>query len=80
MSISNCIMRLQTRTSSVGRSTSAHGGISLTYLLDELRNLHIGQGSDLYWSHSKRCPTVDEYLEMIRQSKSVSRVDYHLCL
>lgn len=33
--------------------------------IDELSNLHLGQGLDLYWRFHGRCPTVDEYIVMI---------------
>lgn len=32
---------------------------------DELANLHRGQGMDLYWRDTLRCPTEDQYLEMV---------------
>jgi geranylgeranyl diphosphate synthase, type III len=33
--------------------------------LDELINLHRGQGLDLYWRDSLTCPTEEEYVEMV---------------
>lgn len=32
---------------------------------EELANLHRGQGMDLYWRDTLRCPTEDQYLEMV---------------
>lgn len=32
---------------------------------EELINLHRGQGMDLFWRDTLRCPTEDEYLEMV---------------
>lgn len=40
-------------------------------LLEELRNLFIGQSYDLYWTRQGECPSEDEYREMISQSKPV---------
>ncbi|KAJ5566731.1 uncharacterized protein N7459_010113 [Penicillium hispanicum] len=36
-------------------------------LLEELRNLFIGQSFDLYWTRQGECPSEDEYLDMISQ-------------
>jgi geranylgeranyl diphosphate synthase, type III len=33
--------------------------------VDELINLHRGQGMDLYWRDSLTCPTEEEYVEMV---------------
>ncbi|KAH6690550.1 geranylgeranyl pyrophosphate synthetase [Plectosphaerella plurivora] len=33
--------------------------------LEELLNLHRGQGLDLYWRDTLTCPTEDDYLEMV---------------
>ena len=33
--------------------------------MEELVNLHRGQGMDLFWRDTLRCPTEDEYLEMV---------------
>ena len=33
--------------------------------LDELINLHRGQGMDLFWRDSLTCPTEEEYIEMV---------------
>lgn len=34
--------------------------------IDELMNLHRGQGMDIYWRESLICPSVEEYIEMIK--------------
>jgi geranylgeranyl diphosphate synthase type 3 len=34
-------------------------------ILDELINLHRGQGMDLFWRDSLTCPTEEEYVEMV---------------
>ena len=34
-------------------------------VLDELINLHRGQGMDLYWRDSLTCPAEEEYVEMV---------------
>lgn len=38
-------------------------------LLEELINLHRGQGLDLYWRDTLSCPTEEEYLDMVMNSK-----------
>jgi geranylgeranyl diphosphate synthase type 3 len=38
---------------------------AITVFTEELINLHRGQGMDLYWRDSLRCPSEDEYLEMV---------------
>ncbi|KAI0535397.1 isoprenoid synthase domain-containing protein [Xylaria digitata] len=38
---------------------------ALSIFSEELINLHRGQGMDLYWRDSLKCPTEDEYLEMV---------------
>ena len=37
--------------------------------LEELLELHRGQGMDIYWRDSYTCPTEDEYREMVKRSK-----------
>lgn len=37
----------------------------------QLLELHRGQGKDIYWRDSYICPTENEYMEMVRQSKCV---------
>lgn len=39
-------------------------------LLEELKELHIGQGHDLYWTRHGICPSEDEYLAMVDKSKA----------
>jgi geranylgeranyl diphosphate synthase, type III len=34
-------------------------------MIDELINLHRGQGMDLFWRDSLTCPTEEEYVEMV---------------
>ena len=36
---------------------------------EQLLELHRGQGKDIYWRDSFICPTEEEYMEMVRQSK-----------
>ena len=36
---------------------------------EQLLELHRGQGKDIYWRDSYICPTEEEYMEMVRQSK-----------
>lgn len=38
---------------------------------DELLMLHKGQGMDIYWRDQLVCPTVDDYYEMVGNSKLV---------
>ena len=33
--------------------------------MEELLNLHRGQGMDLFWRDTLRCPTEEEYFEMV---------------
>ncbi|KAL4806051.1 terpenoid synthase [Aspergillus unguis] len=33
---------------------------------EELQNLHLGQAIDLLWTRTGQCPSIEEYLEMIR--------------
>eukprot|EP01080_Neovahlkampfia_damariscottae_P010004 gene10004-2323_t len=35
--------------------------------MDELVNLHLGQGMDIYWRDQNVCPTEEEYLTMVTQ-------------
>ncbi|KAI2821706.1 hypothetical protein CBS133816_9483 [Aspergillus niger] len=42
----------------------------LDIFVEETRNLFIGQSFDLYWTRQDECPSEEEYLEMIRQSKT----------
>ncbi|KAI0134536.1 geranylgeranyl pyrophosphate synthase [Xylariales sp. AK1849] len=38
---------------------------AVSIYMEELINLHRGQGMDLYWRDTLTCPTEDEYLEMV---------------
>ncbi|KAJ6104679.1 isoprenoid synthase domain-containing protein [Penicillium sp. IBT 18751x] len=39
----------------------------MTILIDELRNLFVGQSFDLHWTRQSECPSEEEYLEMVSQ-------------
>lgn len=39
------------------------------WTLDELLNLHRGQGQELVWRDSLSCPTEEEYLSMVNNSE-----------
>ena len=41
-----------------------------TCIAGQLLQLHRGQGKDIYWRDCYICPTEEEYMEMVRQSKS----------
>ncbi|KAK6517333.1 hypothetical protein TWF281_003990 [Arthrobotrys megalospora] len=41
------------------------GSAAVSVYIDELRNLHIGQGLDLHWTFHAQCPTEREYIQMI---------------
>lgn len=45
---------------------------NLHFCLDELLNLHRGQGLDLLWRDSLTCPTEEEYIHMVINSSFVS--------
>lgn len=38
----------------------------ISVFLDEIANLHRGQGLDLYWRDSSICPSQEQYLEMVK--------------
>eukprot|EP01096_Ripella_sp_DP13-Kostka_P011358 TRINITY_DN456_c1_g1_i1.p1 TRINITY_DN456_c1_g1~~TRINITY_DN456_c1_g1_i1.p1 ORF type:complete len:395 (+),score=167.21 TRINITY_DN456_c1_g1_i1:35-1186(+) len=38
---------------------------ALTYFLEEMINLHMGQGFDIYWRDCNICPTEEEYMKMV---------------
>ena len=44
---------------------------------EQLIELHRGQGKDIYWRDCYICPTEDEYMIMVKQSKSC---DQHVIL
>ena len=35
----------------------------------QLLELHRGQGKEIHWRDSVQCPTEDEYMDMIKQSR-----------
>jgi len=37
---------------------------------DELLNLHRGQGMEIYFRDSNICPTEDDYMDIVSNSKS----------
>jgi geranylgeranyl diphosphate synthase type 3 len=39
--------------------------VAIDIYVQEMLNLHRGQGMDLYWRDTLTCPTEDEYLEMV---------------
>ncbi|KAJ5094984.1 geranylgeranyl pyrophosphate synthase [Penicillium argentinense] len=39
----------------------------MAIVLEELKNLFIGQSFDLYWTRQGECPSEDEYMEMVNQ-------------
>jgi len=38
-------------------------------MIEELLNLHRGQGMDLFWRDSLTCPTEEEYVQMVLGSE-----------
>lgn len=51
--------------------------------VEQLIELHRGQGKDIYWRDGYICPTEDEYMIMVKQSKScdpVQSCDQHVIL
>lgn len=40
-------------------------------VIEELLNLHRGQGMDLFWRDSLTCPTEEEYVHMVLGSTSL---------
>ena len=38
---------------------------------EQLLELHRGQGKDIYWRDSYICPTEEEYMEMVGQSRCI---------
>ncbi|KAJ5481921.1 hypothetical protein N7475_000733 [Penicillium sp. IBT 31633x] len=42
-----------------------HNPAAIDIYVQEMLNLHRGQGMDLFWRDSLTCPTEDEYLEMV---------------
>jgi geranylgeranyl diphosphate synthase type 3 len=46
--------------------------------IDELLNLHRGQGLELLWRDSLTCPTEEEYVEMVNNSMSQACLQLHV--
>ncbi len=44
---------------------------ALTCFLDEMINLHKGQGLDIYWRESVSCPSLEDYKYMVSCSKKI---------
>lgn len=45
--------------------------ISYRSIVEELLNLHRGQGLELIWRDSLQCPTEEEYIDVVDNSKSI---------
>ena len=43
----------------------------VTIYTEELLNLHRGQGTELFWRDSLTCPTEEEYVDMVNNSKFI---------
>lgn len=52
--------------SSSSTSSEVKAAQSERLLVEEMINLHRGQGLDLLWRDTLQCPTEDEYVEMVR--------------
>lgn len=48
------------------------GAEATSVFLEELLNLHRGQGYDIYWRDNNTCPTEDEYKQMVLDSAPLS--------
>ncbi|KAI6777686.1 isoprenoid synthase domain-containing protein [Emericellopsis cladophorae] len=48
---------------SKAKQTGLPNAVDIT--LEQLRNLHVGQSYDLYWTRHAICPSEEEYLEMV---------------
>ena len=57
-------------------SISAISILCFVLILEELLDLHRGQGRDIFWRDSYMCPREEEYREMVCQSQSI---DWLLC-
>lgn len=53
------------------RDTAIHADFECVLEIEELLNLHRGQGMDLYWRDSLTCPTEEEYIDMVSNSTSL---------
>lgn len=49
----------------LGNSDATH------HFLTEMIRLHHGQGFEIYWRDSNICPTEEEYIRMVQDSKSI---------
>eukprot|EP01126_Amoeba_proteus_P043635 TRINITY_DN479_c0_g2_i3.p1 TRINITY_DN479_c0_g2~~TRINITY_DN479_c0_g2_i3.p1 ORF type:complete len:199 (+),score=21.11 TRINITY_DN479_c0_g2_i3:352-948(+) len=47
----------------MGRQIGGEGAINI--ILEEIMNLHRGQGWDIYWRDNNICPTEDQYKQMV---------------
>jgi len=47
------------------KAMNVGGTETLKILLDEFLNLHRGQGWDIYWRDTHRCPTEEDYRQMV---------------
>lgn len=45
----------------------------ITIYTEELINLHRGQGIELFWRDSRQCPTEEEYIDMVNNSKCMAK-------
>lgn len=50
------------------------GPEATSIFLEELLNLHRGQGYDIYWRDNNTCPTEEEYRAMVLDSTSSIRL------
>lgn len=46
--------------------------------LEGMQNIFIGQSFDLYWTRRGKCPSQDEYIEMVLQSASCPLLSFAL--
>ena len=54
------------------------GSLNIKTRTAELMSLHRGQGMDIIWRDTLRCPTEDEYVEMVKDSMYRHRRRKHL--
>ena len=50
------------------RSALSALGFSISFIIEEMRNLFLGQSLDLHWTCNLICPSLNEYLKMLDQS------------
>ncbi len=50
-------------------STRIFFELMITFFVEELLNLHRGQGMELYWRDTLTCPSEEEFIEMVSNSK-----------